>query len=92
MTTPITGSPAYRLGMQAGDVIVEFNGIAVNKADELGWMTSTAGVGSDAVAQVLGLVAIRSGRRELHKRLMVSAFAASFCNSATTFSLPGRIS
>ena len=30
-----------------------------------------------AALLVLGLVAIRSGRRELHKRLMVSAFAAS---------------
>lgn len=30
-----------------------------------------------ATLLVLGLVAIRSGRRELHKRLMVSAFAAS---------------
>ena len=30
-----------------------------------------------ATLLVLGLVAIRNGRRELHKRLMVSAFAAS---------------
>ena len=30
-----------------------------------------------ATLLVLGFVAIRSGRRELHKRLMVSAFAAS---------------
>jgi putative membrane protein len=30
-----------------------------------------------ATLLVLGLVAIRSGRKELHKRLMVSAFAAS---------------
>ena len=32
---------------------------------------------SAATLLVLGLLAIKSGRRELHKRLMVSAFAAS---------------
>jgi putative membrane protein len=32
---------------------------------------------TSATFLVLGLVAIRSGRREVHKRLMVSAFAAS---------------
>jgi putative membrane protein len=32
---------------------------------------------SSATLLVLGLAAIRSGRREVHKRLMVSAFAAS---------------
>ena len=32
---------------------------------------------TSATLLVLGLVAIRSGRREVHKRLMVSAFAAS---------------
>lgn len=32
---------------------------------------------SSATCLVLGLVAIKNGRREVHKRLMVSAFAAS---------------
>ena len=32
---------------------------------------------TSATLLVAGLMAIRSGRREIHKRLMVSAFAAS---------------
>lgn len=46
---------------------------------ELGFMpgVNAALNALSATLLLLGLVAIRSGRREIHKRLMVSAFAAS---------------
>jgi len=46
---------------------------------DLGFMPSVNAVlnACSATLLVLGFAAIRSGRREIHKRLMVSAFAAS---------------
>jgi len=41
-----SGSPAQDAGIQAGDVIVEFDGKPVKMSSDLPWMAATAGVGA----------------------------------------------
>ncbi len=45
--------PAATHGLQAGDIIIAFNGTSVHSASELAWLTNTAGVGNEVVLQIL---------------------------------------
>ncbi len=45
-------SPAAKGGLLPGDIIISFNGAPVQKASELSWMTSTAGVGNEVAIKV----------------------------------------
>jgi serine protease Do len=53
----IPASPAARAGLEAGDVVVEFDGRKVHRADELRWLASIAGAGRRVT-----LTALRLGR------------------------------
>jgi serine protease Do len=53
----IPTSPAARAGLEAGDVIVEFDGRKVRRADDLRWLASIAGAG-----RKVGLTALRLGK------------------------------
>ena len=39
----VKDSPAARGGVQAGDVILSFNGVSIKDSDQLGWLVSTGG-------------------------------------------------
>lgn len=41
----VPGGPAAQAGLRAGDIVLEFDGHAINRADDLPWLASTAGVG-----------------------------------------------
>jgi serine protease Do len=51
----IPASPAARAGLEAGDVIVEFDGRKVRRADELRWLASIAGAGRRVTVTALRL-------------------------------------
>jgi serine protease Do len=51
-------SPAYRAGLERGDVIVSFNGQNVNEPTDLVRLIADAAVGSNA-----SIVVVRDGRR-----------------------------
>ena len=46
------GGPADKAGLQAGDVIVAFDGTPLERASELQWLASTAGVGRQVSLRV----------------------------------------
>jgi S1-C subfamily serine protease len=41
----VPGSPAARAGIQRGDIILAFDGVAVDDAERLRWLSANAGVG-----------------------------------------------
>jgi serine protease Do len=41
----VVGGPAARAGLQEGDIVLEFDGQALRRAEELPWLSSSAGVG-----------------------------------------------
>ncbi|MCD6498080.1 MAG: trypsin-like peptidase domain-containing protein [Deltaproteobacteria bacterium] len=49
----VSGSPAARAGILPGDVIIEFNGKPVEKADNLPWMAAIAGIGKTVPIVIL---------------------------------------
>ena len=49
------GSPAQAAGLLSGDVVLDFDGHAIRRADDLEWLVSTAGAGREVA------VAIRRG-------------------------------
>ena len=53
----IPGSPAARAGLEAGDVIVEFDGRKVRRAEDMRWLASIAGAGRRVT-----LTAVRLGK------------------------------
>jgi S1-C subfamily serine protease len=57
ITEVYVDSPAAKGQLKPGDIIVEFNGVGVNKASELAWLTTTAGVGTKVKIKIL-----RAGR------------------------------
>jgi S1-C subfamily serine protease len=54
----VPGSPAARAGIQRGDVILKFDGVAVDDAERLRWLSANAGVGKKVTLHV------RRGSRE----------------------------
>jgi serine protease Do len=46
------GGPADRAGLQAGDIIVAFDGTAIDRKAQLQWLASTAGVGRTVTLRV----------------------------------------
>ncbi len=63
--------PAAEGGMRAGDIILRFNGVSVQDATELAWMTNTAGVGRTITIQIL-----RDGRQmEVKLRVHANPFS-----------------
>ena len=55
----VPNGPSAEAGVQAGDVIIAFDGKPVRKAGDLPWLASTAGIGKTVKVQV-----VRSGRKE----------------------------
>ncbi len=53
ITEVFADSPAARGGLRERDIIVAFNGEEVSDASKLGWLTTTAGVGSEVEVKVL---------------------------------------
>ena len=49
----VPGGPAERAGLRAEDVIVEFNGEAIEHSDDLPWLASIAGVGKRVPVEVI---------------------------------------
>ena len=41
----VSGSPADKAGLMAGDLILKFNGTAIRSSSDLPWLASTAGIG-----------------------------------------------
>jgi serine protease Do len=48
----VRGSPAALAGVQRGDVVLKFDGIAVDDAERLRWLTANAGVGKKIAVRV----------------------------------------
>jgi serine protease Do len=48
----VPGSPAAHAGIQRGDVILRFDGVAVDDAERLRWLSANAGVGTKIVLHV----------------------------------------
>jgi serine protease Do len=48
----MTGGPADRAGLQAGDVILGFDGTHIDRSAQLQWLASTAGVGRAVTLRV----------------------------------------
>jgi serine protease Do len=46
------GGPADRAGLEAGDIIVGFDGTAIDRSAQLQWLASTAGVGHSVTLRV----------------------------------------
>ncbi len=47
-----TGGPADKAGLQAGDLVLAFDGTRVERSAQLQWLASTAGVGRQVVLRV----------------------------------------
>jgi serine protease Do len=48
----VNGSPAHRAGLRRGDLVVQFDGIAVDDAERMRWLSANAGVGKDVTLRV----------------------------------------
>jgi serine protease Do len=54
----VPGSPAARAGVARGDVILKFDGVAIDDAERLRWLSANAGVGKKVTLH------LRRGDRE----------------------------
>jgi S1-C subfamily serine protease len=63
----VPGSPAARAGMQRGDIVLKFNGVDVDDAERLRWLSANAGVGKKIVLRV------RRGNRDADVSLTTMA-------------------
>jgi serine protease Do len=61
------GSPAARAGLTRGDVVLKFDGVAVDDAERLRWLLANAGVGKQVTLHV-----VRPGRGEADVKLTTS--------------------
>ncbi len=48
----VPGSPAHRAGISRGDVILKFDGVDIDDAERLRWLSANAGVGKKIVLHV----------------------------------------
>jgi serine protease Do len=48
----VPGSPAHRAGIARGDVILKFDGVEIDDAERLRWMSANAGVGKKITLHV----------------------------------------
>jgi serine protease Do len=48
----ILGSPAHRAGLQRGDLVEKFDGVEVDDAERLRWLSANAGVGKPVTLKV----------------------------------------
>ncbi len=53
VTEVIDDSPASKAGVEAGDVVLEFDGTIVDSSDNLPWLASTAGAGRTVELELL---------------------------------------
>jgi S1-C subfamily serine protease len=63
----VPGSPAARAGVQRGDVVLKFNGVDVDDAERLRWLSANAGVGKKIVLR------LKRGNREADVSLTTMA-------------------
>jgi serine protease Do len=61
------GGPAHRAGIRRGDLILRFDGVTIDDAERLRWLTANAGVGKKVSLRV------RRGDREADIELMTVA-------------------
>ena len=48
----VPGGPAHRAGLQRGDLVVKFDGVSVDDAERLRWLSANAGVGKKVTLRV----------------------------------------
>ncbi len=48
----IPGGPAHRAGLRRGDLVLKFDGVSVDDAERLRWLSANAGVGKKVVLRV----------------------------------------
>jgi S1-C subfamily serine protease len=48
----VPGGPAHRAGLRRGDIVVKFDGVAVDDAERLRWLSANAGVGKPVTLRV----------------------------------------
>jgi len=65
ITKVVPNSPAAKAGLQAGDIVVSFDGKPVGGIDDLRWLTGTAGVGKTVTLGVTGKGGNRTVRATL---------------------------
>lgn len=63
----VPGSPAARAGLRRGDVVLKFDGVAVDDAERLRWLLANAGVNKQVTLHV-----VREGRLEADLKLTTS--------------------
>lgn len=52
IATVVPGSPAHRAGLRRGDVVLAFDGVTVDDAERLRWLSANAGVGKTVTLRV----------------------------------------
>jgi serine protease Do len=48
----VPGGPAHKAGLARGDLVLKFDGVAVDDAERLRWLSANAGVGKQVLLQV----------------------------------------
>lgn len=48
----VVGSPAHKAGLQRGDLVLSFDGVTIDNAERLRWLSANAGVGKQVVLHI----------------------------------------